>query len=132
MELLRKLPRNHAGVPSISDARRAIRRVSRIEPSLTALVTQTRIPVLAAAFGRGVENGPERIEIRRAARVLAGIGGGHSHFAGPEMTDRAVAPREHVVAGHVGIFAADIIARVVARWIRINLVPGPAARLLGL
>src|SRR4051812_45962426 len=96
------------------DARRALCRVSRIEPFYPALVTQARIPVLAAAFGRGVENGPERIEIRRAARVLAGIGGGYSHFAGPEMADHTITPREHVVAGQVGVLSAHVVARVVA------------------
>src|SRR5205085_430295 len=82
----------------------------------------------AAPFGGGVENGPERIEIGRAAWVLTGIGGGHSHLAGPEMTDDAVAAGEHVVAGHIGIGRTDVVSRVIARWIRIDSVPRPAAR----
>src|SRR5689334_21680556 len=94
-------------------------------------VAQTRIPVLAPSFGRGVQNGPERIQIGRTARILTGISGGKSHFAAPEMTDHSVAAREHVVARHVRVVPADVIARVVARNIRINPVPGPAARLLG-
>src|SRR3954453_2011103 len=42
-------------------------------------IAQSRIPVLAAAFGRGVQNGPQRIEIGRPARILAGVGGRRSH-----------------------------------------------------
>src|SRR6476660_6870087 len=64
-------------------------------------VSEARVPILAAALGRGVENGPQRIEIGRAARILAGVGGRRSHFAGPEMADAAVAAREHVVAGRI-------------------------------
>src|SRR3954469_19645689 len=59
----------------------------RVKPSSVA---QLRIPVRAAAFRRGVEQRPERIEIRRAARILSGIGGGAVHFAAPEVADGAV------------------------------------------
>src|SRR5437868_11933364 len=95
-------------------------------------VSELRIPILAAAFRRGVENGPQRIEIGRTARILAGVGGRGSHFARPEMADGAVAAREYVVAGRIGISGRNIVARVVTRWIRIDLMPRPAARLLGL
>ena len=64
--------------------------------------------------GVGVEHGPERIEVRCAARILAGIGCHTSHLAGPEVTDLAVAPCEHVVAGRIGIFGADVVTGVVA------------------
>ena len=37
--------------------------------------TQPRIPILAAAFRRGVEDGPQRIDVGRTARILSGIGG---------------------------------------------------------
>jgi len=75
-------------------------------------VSEARIPILAAPLGRGVENGPQRIEIGRTARILAGVGGRRPHFAGPEMADAAVAAREHVVAGRIGIGSTDVIARV--------------------
>src|SRR5262245_46185239 len=48
------------------------------------------------------------------------------------MADAAVAAREHAVAGRVGIRGTDIVARVIARWVRIDPVPRPATRLLGL
>src|SRR5260370_37202465 len=56
-------------------------------------VSETRIPVLAAPLGRGVENRPQRIEFGRAARILTGIGGRGSQFAGPEMAGAAAAAR---------------------------------------
>src|SRR5882757_937743 len=93
-------------------------------------IIELRIPVLAATFRCGVEQGPERIEIGRAARILSGIGGHATHFAAPEMPDYPIAAREHVVARHIGICRADIVARVIARHIRMDLVPRPAARLL--
>src|SRR5882672_5746641 len=116
MELLCNLSRDDTGFPVVNPDS----------------IAQARIPVPAAAFGRGVQNGPERIEVGRTARILAGVGGGLSHFAGPEMTDRTVAAREHVIAGHIGIRGADVIAGVVARSVRIDLVLRPAARLLRL
>src|SRR6476620_5169697 len=95
-------------------------------------ITETRIPILAAALRRGVEDSPQRIEFGRTTRILTGVGGCRSHFARPEMADGAVAARENVVAGRIGIMRGDVIARVVARPIRIDLVPRPAARLFGL
>src|SRR6476620_7866516 len=102
---------------------------ARIVP---ALVAQLRIPVDATTFRRRIQDCPERINVRRAARVLAGIGGLGPHLAGPEMADGAVAPREYAVAGRVCICGADIVARVIAGWIGIDLVPCPAACLLRL
>src|SRR5262245_6932475 len=101
-------------------------------PALTHSIGKLRIPLGAASLRRGVENGPKRIEVGRPTRILAGIGRGPAHLAGPEMADGSVAAGEHAVAGHVGIISADIVARVVARSIRVDLVPRPAARLLRL
>src|SRR5438445_10702550 len=77
-------------------------------------VSETRIPVLAAAFRRSVENRPQWIEFGRTARILTGIGGCRSHFAGPEMADAAVAAREHAIARRIGVISRNVIARVCA------------------
>src|SRR4051794_7159254 len=82
--------------------------------ALTHSVMEFRIPVGSAPLRCGVEQGPEHVEFGRATRVLSGIGHRTAHFAGPEMTEGAIAAREHAVAGHIGIVRADIVARVVA------------------
>ena len=59
-------------------------------------IVQFRIPIFAAPFRRHVKDSPERHQIRRAARILSGIGRGAIHLTGPEMPDGPVPPREHV------------------------------------
>src|SRR6187431_2919272 len=98
---------------------------------LTQSILELRIPVGSPPLGRGVEHGPEHIEFRRATRILTGIGHRTAHLAGPEMADGTVAAGEHAVAGNVGIFSTDVVTRVVAGRVGKNLVPRPAARLLG-
>src|SRR3954464_3799555 len=95
-------------------------------------VSEARVPIFAASLRRGVENGPQRIEIGRSARILARVCRCRSHFARPEMTDGAVAAREYGVAGHVGVSSRDVMRGVIAGHVRIDFMPGPAARLPGL
>lgn len=89
-----------------------------------------RLPVGAAPVWRGVEDRPERIEVGRAAWILLGVGHRGAHLAGPEMPDRAVALREHAVAGHIGIVGANVVARVIAGDVREDFVSCPATRSL--
>src|SRR6476469_8643469 len=92
-----------------------------MEPVVTGslLVTQLRIPIGAASIRRHVQNGPERHQIGRTARILSGIGRGSIHFAAPEMPDYVTvtlfALREHVerrivaaVLGQPMIVAAEL------------------------
>src|ERR1700675_1158807 len=71
----------------------------RPKPALSGII-QLRIPIGAAAFRRNVEDGPERHQVRRAARILSGIGGSTVHLAAPEMPDDLTVgflpPREDV------------------------------------
>src|SRR5690349_16200419 len=78
------------------------------------LVFELGVPVGATAFGSPVEHEPEGIEIGAAARVLAGVGHGGTHFAGVEMADHAVAAGEDTEAGNVGVVGIDVGAGVFA------------------
>ena len=51
----------------------------------SAAIFELRIPVRAAPFGRHIENGPERHQVGRAARILAGVGG----FGSPSRRPRS-------------------------------------------
>src|SRR5262245_59298006 len=96
------------------------------------LVLQLRIPVLAAALGRGVENDPERHEVGSAAGILAGVCRLHRHLAAPEMTNRAVAAREDVVRGVIlgpGALGMVVAVERVARG-RVELQVPPATLFL--
>jgi len=53
----------------------------------TGSVVQLRIPVSPASFRRQVEKRPQRCNVRRVARVLAGIGHFEAHLARPEETN---------------------------------------------
>src|SRR5882724_9138578 len=135
MELLWKLSRNRAeisprNVPYRVKSDSILERSNLFAPAVPGLIIQPRVPVLAASFGRGVEDGPQRIHVGRTARILAGIGRRRSHFAGPEMADGSVVAREHGIARRVGIRGTDVIARVVARGVGVDPVPRPATRLL--
>src|SRR5258705_2361255 len=80
----------------------------------SALVVQLRVPVAAAAFGSGVQHHPQRGRVGRAAGVLAGVGGGAAHLAGPEVADGPVTPGEDVEGGDLRAVGqhAEIVARV--------------------
>src|SRR3954464_6295313 len=121
----KKYVRSHAVLPRQTRRSAHVHRTSRLAifllPSLigsnacasarvtSRSITELRIPIRAAAFRRGVEQCPQRIEIRRATRILSGIGR-RTHLAAPEMADRSVATRERIVGGYVGITSADIVA----------------------
>src|SRR5687768_7404179 len=95
-------------------------------------VFEAWIPIGLAAFGRGVEHGPQRHEIGRPARILAGIGGFEAHLAAPEVTNRAVASREYmerrrvVPLRRVGV----IVLAVFEAEVRVQLQIAPAALFL--
>src|ERR1700722_2484111 len=63
-------------------------------------IIQLRIPIGAAPFRRHVEDGPQRHQVRCAARILSRIGRCTVHLTAPEMPDfktvRFLPPREHV------------------------------------
>src|SRR5258706_16243697 len=79
MELLCNLSRDDTGFPVVNPDS----------------IAQARIPVPAAAFRRGVQNGLERIQVRRAARILTGIGGRTSQLPCPKKKGQAVRGSVH-------------------------------------
>src|SRR4051812_40220144 len=80
----------------------------------SALVVQLRIPITAAPLRCRIQHHPERRRIRRAARILAGIGGRAGHLARPEMADCSVAPGEDAESWDFRPVGqeAEIVARV--------------------
>src|SRR5262249_55698886 len=80
-------------------------------------VVQLRIPACAASFRGQVQQQPERIEIRTAARVLSGICHSCAHLSAIEMSDGLAATVENAESWDVGVFVANIRARVFARRI---------------
>jgi len=77
-----------------------------------------RIPVGTAAVGAHVEDGPERVDLGRAAGVLAGVALGH--LAGPEVAEPVAVLAEHVLARDVGVVGVDPVAGVVARDVAVD------------
>jgi hypothetical protein len=62
--------------------------VDHVRGSFTVLIFKFRVPVGPTALGRGIQNGPERVKIWRASRILARVGHFSAHLAAPEMADR--------------------------------------------
>src|ERR1700728_3689426 len=60
------------------------------------LIAQLRVPILAPTLRGHIEDGPDRHQVRRAARILPWIARGTAHFAAPEMPDCAVLSREDI------------------------------------
>lgn len=94
-------------------------------------VTQLRVPVLAAPLRSGIEESPQRIEVRRAAWILSRIRRAGVHLTGPEVANGAVPAREHIVGWHVRILPTHVVPRVIAVRVRDDAKPSPAPGLLG-
>src|SRR6266403_1892193 len=92
-------------------------------------IIQLWIPVSAAPLGRHVKDGPERHQVGRTARILAGIGRRGIHLAAPEMPDCTAALREYVERGVIAPVLGQrmIIAAELARDILIQRQIVPAA-----
>ena len=88
------------------------------------------MPIRAAAFRRQVQHQPERIDVRRATRILSRVGHRTAHLAAVKVTDDSIAPGEDAEAGDIGVFGADVGAGVVAGHIGHEWKIGEAALLL--
>jgi hypothetical protein len=78
------------------------------------LVIELWIPVRAAALRRQVQHKPKRVEVRRAARILSGIGHCSAHLAAIEVADDSVAPAEDTEAGDISVLGPYVGASVLA------------------
>src|ERR1700726_2385571 len=92
-------------------------------------ILELRIPIGSASLGRRIENGPDRHEVGRAARILAGIRSDGSHLAAPKMANRSVAACEHVETRIVAALGAQrvIVTAELARRVGIEFQAMPAA-----
>ena len=77
-------------------------------------VTELWVPVGAAALRRPVEHLPEQVEVRGAARVLAGIGHLAAHLFTVEVADGFALAGEDAEAGYTIIFRVDVGSGVFA------------------
>src|SRR5262245_10346876 len=87
-------------------------RRSRRVRVLPGSVLQLRIPVGAAPLGREVQDGPQRADVGRVARILARVGHLPGHLAGPEEAHAiAGAPvdQERGIVDGVGTEHAEVV-----------------------
>src|SRR5215510_12370060 len=125
---------NRYGIPQRTEtaANRAQARALIVDTGCqTVSVAETRIPVVAAAVGRVVEQVPHGIDRVGVARVLAGVGRREEELRSPEVADRVALTAEHVqhreLLGAVGRLAV-VVAVVGVAGRREQSQPAPSAR----
>ena len=78
--------------------------------ALVLAILELRVPVLAAPFGREVEQLPQRPGHVDMARVLASLRPGEQHLGVKEMADLAVAPMTKVLREDTELLARVLTA----------------------
>ena len=81
---------------------------------LLTRVLQLWVPVGATPFRRKVQHQPQRIDIRRAARILTRVGHRGAYLAAIEVVNLSALPVEDAEAGDIRVLRTHVRARIAA------------------